>query len=248
MKQNQPRIWLLLPVFNEAEGIVGWLTKIKLSCHEFGDVQFVISDDGSTDGLEHAISNWDEKSHCVILGDGSNRGPGAAFDLGFRYILAHGKSSDLIVTMEADGTADLSMLPNMLDALKEQDQVLASVYLDGGGFSRTTWYRVGLSNIANGLTRLVLRLPYRTLTSFYRGYRWDSLKTLSQRFDPFIEESGFICQVELLHKSRQVGLKILEIPTRVYSERRIGKSKMKLIKTAFEHLRFLLKTILNIKH
>ena len=246
MEPNQPKIWVLLPVFNESKGIIGWLTKIKLSCQEFGDVQFVISDDGSTDGLEYAISNWDKKNCCVILGDGLNHGPGAAFDLGFRYILAHGKSSDLIVTLEADGTADLSMLPNMLDALKEQDQVLASVYLEGGGFSHTTWYRVGLSNIANGLTRFTLRLPYRTLTSFYRTYRWDALKTLADRFDPLIQETGFICQVELLHKSRIAGLKILEIPTRVYSERRIGKSKMKLMKTALEHLRFLMKT--KLKH
>lgn len=244
MEQNQPKIWVLLPVFNEAEEIIGWLTSIKLSCQEFGEVQFVLSDDGSTDGLENAISNWDEKTNCVILGDGLNRGPGAAFDLGFRYILKHGNSADLVVTLEADGTADLSMLPNMLDALKEKDQVLASVYLEGGGFSRTTWYRVGLSNIANGLTRLVLRLPFKTLTSFYRAYRWDALKTLADRFDPLIEETGFICQVELLHKSQLSGLRIAEIPTRVYSERRIGKSKMKLIKTAFQHLRFLMKTML----
>jgi dolichol-phosphate mannosyltransferase len=244
MEQNQPKIWVLLPVFNEAEGIIGWLTSIKLNCQEFGDVQFVLSDDGSTDGLENTISNWDEKTNCAILGDGSNRGPGAAFDLGFRYILKHGNSADLVVTLEADGTADLSMLPNMLDALKEKDQVLASVYLEGGGFSRTTWYRVGLSNIANGLTRLVLRLPFRTLTSFYRTYRWDALKTLADRFDPLIEETGFICQVELLHKSQLSGLRIAEIPTRVYSERRIGKSKMKLIKTAFQHLRFIMKTML----
>jgi dolichol-phosphate mannosyltransferase len=215
-----------------------------LNCQEFGKVQFVISDDGSTDGLEHAISNWDEKTNCVILGDRLNRGPGAAFDLGFRYILKHGNSDDLVLTLEADGTADLSMLPNMLDALKKHDQVLASVYLEGGGFSRTTWYRVGLSNIANGLTRLVLRLPFRTLTSFYRTYRWDALKTLADRFDPVIEETGFICQVELLHKSQLSGLIIAEIPTRVYSERRVGKSKMKLIKTAFQHLRFIMKTML----
>jgi dolichol-phosphate mannosyltransferase len=136
----------------------------------------------------------------------------------------------------------------MLDALHKEDQVLASVYLKGGGFSRTTWYRVGLSNLANGITRLALRLPFRTLTSFYRAYRWDALKKIADRFDPLIEETGFICQVELLRKSRLAGLKILEIPTRVYSERRIGKSKMKLIKTAVEHLRFLLKTIIKHKH
>lgn len=246
MNPKQSKIWILLPVFNEAAGIIEWLTSIKLSCQEFGDVQFVLSDDGSTDGLEQVISNWTEKSCCVILGDGLNRGPGAAFDLGFRYILKHGNSGDLVVTLEADGTADLSMLPNMLDALKDQDQVLASVYLEGGGFSRTTWHRVGLSNIANGLTRFALKLPFKTLTSFYRAYRWEALKILADRYDPLIEETGFICQVELLHKSQLSGLRIVEIPTRVYSQRRVGKSKMKLMKTALEHLRFLLKTV--VKH
>jgi dolichol-phosphate mannosyltransferase len=178
----------------------------------------------------------------VIIGDSINRGPGAAFERGFEYILNNGKPSDVVFTLEADGTADLSSLQFMLDALREHDVVLASVYLQGGGFTKTRWMRLMLSNAANTLTRMLLKLPFRTLTSFYRAYRFDALQKLKQRFPILIEESGFICQVELLYKCQQAGLNITEIPTKVFSDRRKGPSKMKVMRTIHEHLRFLIRT------
>jgi dolichol-phosphate mannosyltransferase len=133
----------------------------------------------------------------------------------------------------------------MLDALKTYDVVMASVYLPGGGFTKTGWLRLMLSNVANALTRIVLNLPYRTLTSFYRAYRYEALNQLNQQFPNMIEETGFICQVELLYKCRKVDLSITEISTKVFSDRRKGPSKMKVMRTILEHLRFVLKTKLN---
>jgi dolichol-phosphate mannosyltransferase len=237
----EPRVWVLMPVFNEANGLVAWMRTVDRELNS-SDTTFVISDDGSIDGVGQKLAMEVDFLNYVLLGDGINRGPGAAFAVGFEYILQNGSTGDLIVTLEADGTADLATLHPMLDALKTYDVVMASVYLPGGGFTKTGWLRLMLSNVANALTRSVLNLPYRTLTSFYRAYRYEALNQLNRQFPNMIEETGFICQVELLYKCRKVDLSITEIPTKVFSDRRKGPSKMKVLRTILEHLRFVLKT------
>ena len=237
------KIWVLMPVFNEANGLASWIRMADRELN-FIDTTFVISDDGSTDGIGEMLNGQINFPKYVLLGDGINRGPGAAFAVGFEYILQNGSAGDAIITLEADGTADLATLRPMLDALKTHDVVMASVYLPGGGFTKTGWVRLMLSNLANALTRTILNLPYRTLTSFYRAYRFDALQHLTQRYPRIIEETGFICQIELLYKCRKVELDIIEISTKVFSDRRKGPSKMKVMRTILEHLRFVLKTIL----
>lgn len=230
-----------MPVYNEASGLATWIRAIEkvLSAHR---TYFVISDDGSTDGLRQALSQELNLPCYVIIGDGINRGPGAAFNIGFAYILEHGNPGDAVLTLESDGTADLTSLQPMLEALKTKDVVLASVYMPGGGFTQTQWMRLLLSNMANSLTRKILHLPYRTLTSFYRGYRFEALLNLKMAFSNLIDERGFICQVELLYKCNKAGLSIAEIPTKVFSDRRKSPSKMKIMRTIREHLRFVFKT------
>jgi dolichol-phosphate mannosyltransferase len=240
----KPKLWVLMPVFNEANGLVSWIRTVDRELH-FMDTTFVIADDGSSDGIGEKLKMELDFSRYVFLSDGINRGPGAAFAVGFEYILQNGSAGDAIITLEADGTADLATLHPMLDALKTHDVAMASVYLPGGGFTKTGWVRMMLSNLANALTRTILNLPYRTLTSFYRAYRFDALQHLTQRYPRIIEETGFICQVELLYKCRKVDLSITEIPTKVFSDRRKGPSKMKIMRTILEHLRFVLKTKLN---
>jgi hypothetical protein len=92
-----------------------------------------------------------------------------------------------------------------------------------------------------------LNLPFETLTSFYRIYRVSILQQLKTNSRPIFSEKGFICQVEILYKLHRKGFVIKEIPTTLFTDRRKGKSKMKLGKTMIAHIRFLLRTILHAK-
>jgi dolichol-phosphate mannosyltransferase len=129
--------------------------------------------------------------------------------------------------------------------LSQADVVLASVYSEGGGFSKTNWVRLLISKFANGLTRRCLNLPYQTLTSFYRIYRVSALHKLQNNGRPIFSEKGFICQVEILYKLHRKGFVIKEIPTTLFTDRRKGKSKMNLRKTMIAHIRFLLRTVMH---
>ena len=152
---------------------------------------------------------------------------------------------DFLLTMEGDGTADLSSLQSMFDSINNADVVLASVYSEGGGFSKTNWARLLISKFANGLTRLCLNLPFKTLTSFYRIYRVSVLHQLQYNNTQIFNEKGFICQVEILYKFHRNGFVIKEIPTTLFTDRRKGKSKMNLLKTMIAHIRFLLRMVIH---
>lgn len=232
--------YFLIPVFNEEQNLV--LLYENLTKASPQSSFYVFSDDGSTDQSAKVIKTRFEGRQFVILGDGSNHGPGHAFQVGFDWILAHAQDSDKVVTLEADNTSDLDILPVMLTlADLKYDMVLASPYAQGGGFSRTTWLRKILSFIANMILRLIFDIKVLTLSSFYRVYRVTLLKHVNDRFGVITGEEGFLCMLELLLKVISVRGQIIEVPMLLHSDKRAGKSKMKLIRTSLDYLRFLLR-------
>ena len=240
------KIAVVIPIFNELENLPNLIDSLEnLGRRSSIQISMVFCDDGSKDGSRVWLENEQDKGRLVVIGDGINYGPGVAFENGFQYVLNQLPDFDYILTMEGDGTADLTSLPAMFDCLKDADMVLASVYSQGGGFSKTNWIRLLISKIANGLTRVCLNLPYQTLTSFYRIYRVTSMQQMQINSKPFFSEMGFICQVEILFKMHRRGYRIIEVPTTLFTDRRIGKSKMKLRKTMIAHLRFLIKSYFN---
>lgn len=232
---------IVIPVYNERENLPALLDAIRLELKGSIPFSFVISDDGSTDGTKEWLKEEQAKGNLFAVGNNLNEGPGKAFEAGFRFVLSQLPQCTSVLTMEGDGTADLGSIIQLLKAFTSADVVLASVYSKGGGFSRTSLLRLAISKIANGITRWKLKLPFRTLTSFYRLYSIRAIRALEQR-PTMIEESGFICQVEILHYLHQLGLRIVEVPTVLYTDRRKGASKMKLMKTMLAHIRFLQRT------
>jgi dolichol-phosphate mannosyltransferase len=227
-------------LYNEAANIP-MLASNLFARQESDRDYYVLVDDGSTDGTGAAVeAAFLGKAYHYLRLD-LNQGPGRAFDAGFAFILDRFSEDDLrVVTMEGDNTSDLSVLPAMLEAAGAgHDLVLASVYAPGGGFSRPSRFRRLVSNMANGLLRLVFRLHIRTLTSFYRVYRLGLLRRIRQRYGCLCAERGFICKVELLLRARACRARITEVPVVLQSHLRKGKSKMKVLRTGWEYLMFI---------
>jgi dolichol-phosphate mannosyltransferase len=239
------KLAVVIPIFNELENLPSLIDSVEQLGNSTTEITVIVCDDGSNDGSWLWLDEEQQKGRIVVLGDGNNYGPGVAFENGFQYVLKTLPDFDFLLTMEGDGTADLSSLQSMFDSISHADVVLASVYLEGGGFSKTNWARLLISKFANGLTRLCLNLPFQTLTSFYRMYRVSTLHQLHQNSNQIFSEKGFICQVEILYKLHREGFVIKEIPTTLFTDRRKGKSKMKLLKTMIAHVRFLWRTILH---
>ena len=143
-------IYILIPVYNETENIGNLYNELQNIIPEQKKL-IVFSDDGSTDDSIVLIKKLFIDIPHQIISDGINRGPGGAFNVGLEWILQDSQdSNDLVVTLEADSTSDITLLPKMITIHKLGfDLVLASVYAQGGGFEGTTFFRKFISTIAN---------------------------------------------------------------------------------------------------
>jgi dolichol-phosphate mannosyltransferase len=232
-------IYFLIPVFNERENIPALAQNLTRALPE--PPFFVFSDDGSTDGSVQAIAECFMGLPHVVLGDGKNHGPGCAFNVGFEWILRHSRGDDdRVVTIEADNTSELELLPVMLTlSSMKYDMVLASPYAQGGGFSRTSMIRKFLSFIANMIFRMLFDIKVLTLSSFYRVYRLSLLKRIKVKYGVIISQAGYLCKLEVLLRGIYLHAEIIEVPMVLQSDKRSGKSKMKLFRTSIDYLRFL---------
>lgn len=235
-------IYILIPIFNEEQNITNLYNELERYSFD-EDYFFVFSDDGSTDNTKNEIERHFSHDKTIVLGDGINRGPGAAFNVGFDWILEHSKNDkDRVVTIEADCTSDLEILPVMMTLNKLNfDLVLASVYSQGGGFDSTGLLRKFISSVANLLYRFAFDIKVQTISSFYRVYSVSLLKKIKTQYSILIEENGFICMLEILIKAIHCEAKIIEVPMVLKSTKRLGKSKMKIVKTTLDYIKFLFK-------
>ncbi len=237
-------IYILLPVYNEADNIP-FLRKELADYFSKYEVFYVFSDDGSADGSVQVIKELFADEDFILLGDGTNHGPGYAFNLGFEWIMKHSKDPavDKIISMEADCTADLSIADTMIKISDIGfDLVLASVYVEGGGFEKTSWLRKFLSFFANMFLRQKFNIKVLTLSSFYRLYSVNLVKKIKLTYGNVIEEPGFISMIEILLKAIKVKASIIEVPVKLLSDKRKGDSKMKKLKTSISYLTFLIKS------
>lgn len=234
-------IYILIPIFNEEKNILNLHRELKDVLTNESKF-FVFSDDGSTDSSFKVIKDCFKEIPHVVVGDGTNHGPGYAFNTGFNWILENSKNdTDVIVTIEADCTSDLTILPHMIGINKMgYNLVLASVYAQGGGFDKTSFARRFISSVANLLYRFLFNVNVLTLSSFYRVYSIDLLRKIKSKYGILIENNGFICMLEILIKSISCEAKCIEVPMVLQSNKRIGKSKMKVFKTTMQYFSFLM--------
>lgn len=234
-------IYILIPLFNE-EGNIDNLFREVTSVILSDEIYFVFVDDGSTDSTRELLNHYFQKTNFHIVWSSKNKGPGWAFREGFEWILTHSTNEDdIIVTLEADCTSDISLLPKMVSVCRlGYDMVLASVYAQGGGFTKTNWFRRFLSSVANLLFRFLFDIKVLTISSFYRVYSIEIIRKIKYNNTPVINENGFICMLELLVKVIKADGKIVELPMVLNSNKRVGKSKMKIFRTTLAYFKFLI--------
>jgi len=229
-------VYFLIPSYNDSENFEKLLENISQTAKNF-KFQVIIVDDGSKDKTKEVAKKLSLKYPLTLIGYSENKGPGFAFKFGFNFLISKLKSSDLVVTMEADNTADFKILPKMLEKAAKFDLVLASPFAAGGKFVRVSSARKLLSLAANRLDKLIFRIPeVNTYSSFYRVYRAQIIKKAKKIYQSkFITEYGFPVFVELLIKLNKIGVKICEVPAEVDWTKREGKSKMNIKKSTINH-------------
>lgn len=239
------QLFIVVPVFNEASNIQRLVEAFHDVAAEFGPeyhVRFVLVDDGSTDGTGALAEQLSEGLDFMLLTHDVNQGPGRAFGTAFEHLASRLKAEDWVITMEGDNTSRHELIRQMLTRTKEgYEIVLASPYMYGGGILQTAPFRVFLSHMSNLLVKEVLGIHgIMTMSSFFRLYQGHALLDLQAHYGPrVVERRGFECMVEMLLKMIYLKFHISEVPMVLNTSRRVGGSKMKIVKTIRGYLTLL---------
>jgi dolichol-phosphate mannosyltransferase len=125
--------------------------------------------------------------------------------------------------MDADFSHDPAVLIQMARRIASCDVVIGSRYVEGGSLDeRWPAWRKLLSAFGNFYARTILGFPLRDVTTGYRMWRRDVLRSMPL---DRIRSNGYIFLVEMIYVAYLMGHNISEVPI-YFADRRWGESKM----------------------
>jgi len=214
-----------MPCLNEEEAIGPCIDKIQRTFAAAGlDGEIVVCDNGSTDA---SVAIAERKGARVV--HQPLRGYGNAYLKGFAS--ARGR---YLVMGDADDTYDFTMIPQFLQAMRQDGMqfVTGSRYLGGGDAHITALHR-WFGNPA--LTRILNLLFGTRYTDVYCGFRafprdaYDTIRPVSP---------GMEFNLELAINAGLAGLRTREIP--IVLAPRKGESKLRTFRDGWRSLRMML--------
>jgi dolichol-phosphate mannosyltransferase len=222
----------VIPAYNEEANVPRLLADLSSRPELWRGGRVVLVDDGSTDATVEVARAHAGELPLEVLEQVPNQGPGAAFDRGFRHVLAAAHDDALVVTLESDTTSDLDALGEMLATARSGADVVLASHHDGGELVNVGAHRRFLSRAAAYAIRRTSGLDARTVSSFFRVYRAGALHAAYARYgDDLIREPGFACKAEILIKLDRLGAHIAEVPVALDWSTREGESKLRVLPT-----------------
>jgi diguanylate cyclase (GGDEF)-like protein len=218
-----PRLSVVIPTLNEAVNLPHVFAALPESLHEVIVVDGFSTDD--TIGVAQAL----RPDVRIISQDRS--GKGNALACAFRA-----STGDIIVMLDADGSADPSEIPRFVSALLDgADFAKGSRFRAGGGGSAdiTRLRRVGNRGL-NGLVNVLYGCHYTDLCYGYNAFWRHCLPVLDVDCDGFEIETMINCRIA------RAGLNITEVPS-FESARIYGRSNLRTVSDGFRVLRTLLR-------
>jgi glycosyltransferase involved in cell wall biosynthesis len=170
---HDPKISVVIPARNEARNLPTVLAKIPAGMHEV-----ILVDGHSTDGtIDVARQHY---PNIRVLQE-TRSGKGNALYCGF--LAATG---NIIVTLDADGSADPAEIPRFVDALTHgADFAKGSRFLPGGGSSDITRLRAAGNWFFTTLVNVLFHTHYTDLCYGYNAFWVRCLPALSVDCDGF---------------------------------------------------------------
>jgi len=218
----QPKHWIVVPTYNEAENIQRMLELLRGLSLEPG---ILVVDDSSPDGTAEKVRAY-QSAHpealVHLLVRPQKEGLGRAYEAGFQWVLAH-TEAEYIYEIDADFSHAPADIERLAQALREADLAIGSRYVRGITVVNWPLGRILLSYGASVYVRWVTGMPIRDPTAGFMGYRRILLeKILSLGGFRF---RGYAFQIEVKYKAYLAQVRVREVPI-VFTERAAGHSKM----------------------
>jgi dolichol-phosphate mannosyltransferase len=215
-----PRILVSIATYNEHDNL-GPLIEGIHGAIPSADV--LVIDDNSPDGtgqLADKLAAADPRIH--VLHRPGKLGLGSALLAAMRR--AMDDDYDLLINMDADFSHHPRYLPALLVGMKQNDVMIGSRYVPGGGTVNWPLQRRLISWGVNTLSRLMMRIPAHDTSGAYRCYRVAKLRQIDLGS---IISRGYSFQEEMLYCCRKAHCRMGETPI-IFEDRRAGSSKANL--------------------
>jgi glycosyltransferase involved in cell wall biosynthesis len=197
------RVSFIVPAYNE-EATIGEVLE-RVDALGF-DSQFVIVDDGSTDGTAAVLAEWGKRDNVVVVTQ-RNQGKGAAIRAAIPHL-----DGDITVIQDADMEYDPSDIPLLIEPIRRgaADVVFGS-RLSGGRAQRAYmfWHLVG-NRFLSLLTNVLYNTTISDMETGYKAFRTDVLRSLK------LTENHFGIEPEITSQVCKKKLRIYEIPIAYY--------------------------------
>ncbi len=198
MQINNPKIFIIIPAYNEEKNISHVLEEL-IQKYE----NIIIVDDGSTDKTSEIV----KKYPVVLLRNIINRGQGASLQTGNEYAIKN--NGDIIIHFDADGQFQISDIPKFINEIENgYDIVFGSRFLDNS--TKFPWFK---KNVLFRIARIVNKIFFKLNTTDPQGGFRAMTKETAKKI--IIEHSGMAHCSEILHKAFKYNLKIKEVPITV---------------------------------
>lgn len=239
------RVILALPAYNEEQNLPRVLESFREQMSSGGyAAAVVVVDDGSTDRTRQLAEAWARILPVHLIVHPSNCGLGETIRDGLRLAAELAQPEDVIVTMDADNTHPVRLIPDMVRLIQAGcDLVIASRYRRGAAVTGLNPLRHLMSLGA----RLVFTLGFpisgvRDYTSGFRAYRPSLLQRAFTIYgDGLATERGFASMAEILLRISKLKPRIVEVPLVLSYEKKGGASKMRVARTVLSTLRMVLR-------
>ncbi|MBI2308627.1 MAG: glycosyltransferase [Rhodocyclales bacterium] len=200
------KISIIIPVLNEAESIPTLYAEINAELSQLDlNAELIFIDDGSSDATPHILQNLAESDESVIcIRHLRTLGKSAAYAAGFQ--IADG---EIIVTMDGDLQDDPKELPNLLQALETDADIVIGWKQNrfGNEFGKAL-----PSRVFNWLLNWTFGIRLHDSNCGYRAMRSDVARNLTlfggyYRFIPEMAHAkGFrVKEIPVAHRRRVYG-------------------------------------------
>jgi Glycosyl transferase family 2 len=203
-----PRVSLILPALNEAEGLGTVLPRIPDTVNDV-----IVVNGPSTDNTVAVVRHL--RPDALIVQQ-LGRGKGNALKHGLAVA-----DGDIIVTMDADGSMNPEDIVHFVTKLRDgADFVKGSRSLPGGGSSDFTPLRRAGNEVLTRIANVIFGACYTDITYGFNAYWCSTIRHLGQLAD------GFEFEIQAAVRATTVGMRTAEVAT--HEPARVGGvSKLK---------------------
>jgi glycosyltransferase involved in cell wall biosynthesis len=215
-------ISVIIPAYNEENAIIETINQIKKVLKKYKKTEIIVVNDASTDKTrDYAL-----KTGVKVIDNNFNKGYGYSLKKGIKLA----KYNTIIIT-DADLTYPFDKIPEMLKAKeKGYDMVVGS---RTGKYYKESFFKYTLRKILKLLVEFMADQEIKDINSGLRIFDKDTIdKYLPRLCDTF----SFTTSQTLAYMMN--GYKVCYVDIPYY--KRVGKSKVKLLKYAFITMKYIL--------